>query len=69
MTPEELKVKNIQLENELDKVIDENVELKKKLNLHHQADQQTPNYKEKYLRLKDKIKGVLYDTFLEDDNR
>jgi len=69
MEYDELKVKVIQLENELNKAIDENVELKNKLNLHHQADNNLPNYKEKYLRLKDKVKGVLYDTFIEDDRR
>jgi len=51
MTPDEMKVKIIQLEKELDKVIDENVDLKDKLKNHQEI-----NYKEKYLALKDKMK-------------
>lgn len=56
MTPEELKVKNIQLEKELDKVIDENIDLKNELKKHKEI-----NYKEKYLSLKNKMKLVIYD--------
>jgi len=56
MTLDEMKVKIIQLEKELDKVIDENVDLKDKLKNHQEI-----NYKEKYLALKDKMKLVIYD--------
>ena len=56
MTPEEMKVKIIQLEKELDKVIDENIDLKAKVKKHGEI-----NYKEKYLSLKNKMKLVIYD--------
>lgn len=56
MTPDEMKVKIIQLEKELDKAIDENIDLKTKLKKHDEID-----YKEKYLSLKNKMKLVIYD--------
>jgi hypothetical protein len=56
MTPDEMKVKIIQLEKELDKAIDENIDLKGKLKKHNEID-----YKEKYLSLKNKMKLVIYD--------
>lgn len=51
-----MKVKIIQLEKELDKVIDENIDLKAKVKKHGEID-----YKEKYLSLKNKMKLVIYD--------
>ena len=51
-----MKVKIIQLEKELDKAIDENIDLKGKLKKHNEID-----YKEKYLSLKNKMKLVIYD--------
>ena len=56
MSEQNAQLKIIQLEKELDKVIDENVDLKDKLKKHHEVD-----YKEKYLALKDKMKLVIYD--------
>jgi hypothetical protein len=56
MSEQNAQLKIIQLEKELDKVIDENVDLKDKLKNHQEI-----NYKEKYLALKDKMKLVIYD--------
>ena len=64
MTPDEMKVKIIQLEKELDKVIDENIDLNKKLLTAPYRGIKKPdeiNYKEKYLSLKNKMKLVIYD--------
>jgi hypothetical protein len=56
MSEQNAQLKIIQLEKELDKAIDENIDLKAKLKKHHEID-----YKEKYLALKDKMKLVIYD--------
>jgi hypothetical protein len=56
MSEQNAQLKIIQLEKELDKVIDENIDLKAKLKSTNEI-----NYKEKYLALKDKMKLVIYD--------
>lgn len=56
MSEQNAQLKIIQLEKELDKVIDENIDLKAKLKTINEI-----NYKEKYLALKDKMKLVIYD--------
>jgi hypothetical protein len=56
MSEQNAQLKIIQLEKELDKVIDENIDLKAKLKSANEI-----NYKEKYLALKDKMKLVIYD--------
>tara|TARA_R100001463_G_scaffold24988_2_gene59427 strand:- start:620 stop:817 length:198 start_codon:yes stop_codon:yes gene_type:complete len=64
MTPDEMKVKIIQLEKELDKAIDENIDLNKKLLTAPYGGIKKSdeiNYKEKYLSLKNKMKLVIYD--------
>ena len=64
MTPEEMKVKIIQLEKELDKVIDKNIDLNKKLLTAPYGWIKKPDdikYKEKYVSLKNKMKLVIYD--------
>ncbi len=56
MSEQNAQLKIIQLEKELDKAIDENIDLKGKLKKHNEID-----YKEKYLSLKNKMKLVIYD--------
>ena len=54
------QTKNKHLEHELNEAIDQQIDLMQHKNESH------INYKEKYLKLKDALKSVMYDTFIQD---
>tara|TARA_R110002110_G_scaffold171456_9_gene373931 strand:- start:4006 stop:4305 length:300 start_codon:yes stop_codon:yes gene_type:complete len=56
------------LEHELTKSIDEKIDAQEKLERHHKSEA-NGGYKEQYLQLKGKIKGLIYDIYIEDDRR
>ena len=59
------QTRNKHLEHELNEAIDQQIDLKTKLEMQHK-DETHINYKEKYLKLKDALKSVMYDTFIQD---
>lgn len=55
------QLKNKQLQLDVDRVVDENIDLKSKLASHHKT-----NYRQRYNQLKDKIKILAYGVYIED---
>jgi hypothetical protein len=52
------------LEHELTKAVDEKIDAEIKLERHHKLE--ATDYKNKYLNLKDRVKGLIYDSFISD---